>query len=68
MYCTKLKMIKFTNVFQCNKLNNEKQALKLQIEEQEKPMNSQKSVVESEVQTQHVFQVSRDIKKKNVQF
>jgi len=38
-------------------LNNEKQAMKLLIEEKHKQLDVQKSLVEIEVQTQNVYQV-----------
>lgn len=51
------KMFKFINMFQCNKLNNEKEALKLLIEERDKRVDIQKQSVEIEVQTQNIYQV-----------
>lgn len=47
---------KYINMFQCNKLNNENQAMKLFIEETDKK-DVQKSLVEIEVQTQNVYEV-----------
>lgn len=39
------------------KLNNEKQTLKLIIEERDKTVVAQKSIVDIEVQTQNIYQV-----------
>lgn len=52
-----LKMFKFIIMFQCNKLNNEKEALKLLIEERDKRVDIQKNLVEIEVQTQNIYKV-----------
>lgn len=57
------KCLKFTNIFQCNKLSNEKEALKLLIKQEDKQENSQKSLVEIEVQTQNIFDVGTMKKK-----
>lgn len=57
MYRMNLKCFKFINMFQCSKLNNEKEALKLLIEERDKRVDIQKNLVEIEVQTQNIYQV-----------
>ncbi|KAF0758853.1 leucine zipper transcription factor-like protein 1 [Aphis craccivora] len=44
----------------CNKLSNEKEALKLLIKQEDKQEDSQKSLVETEVQTQNIFEDNKN--------
>lgn len=53
----KLKILKLINIFQCAKLNNEKQALKSLIEKKDTQVDFEKKLVEIEVQTQNFYQV-----------
>lgn len=50
-------------MFQCEKLNSEKETLKLLIDERDKQVgnqvNTHKSLVEIEVQTQDIYQVPK---------
>lgn len=60
MYKNKLKVSQSDFMFQCNKLNKEKNALKLLIEDKDKQTgqnNLIKSLVDIEVQTQTIEQV-----------